>query len=94
MKFGLMRRGGVVSGCVATRSMARWSCLGTAGSMILFGVGGLAGEAQELTLTRSEATVRVEPFAPNVVRVSVSLRKQDALRAAGYGISARPAGAG
>jgi alpha-D-xyloside xylohydrolase len=46
--------------------------------------------AQQLNLTRGEATVLVEPYAPNIVRISLSLRKEDALGAPGYGISAKP----
>jgi alpha-D-xyloside xylohydrolase len=50
--------------------------------------------AEQLSLQRGEATVLVEPYAPNIVRVSISLRKQDALAAPGYGILASTAGAG
>jgi alpha-D-xyloside xylohydrolase len=46
--------------------------------------------AQSLTLNRSGATVLVEPYAPNIVRVSISLQKDDALAAPGYGIIAKP----
>src|SRR3984893_5534300 len=55
-------------------------------------VGLMAGDkiacAQQLTLTRGDATVLIEPYAPNIVRVSLSLRRDDALAAPGYGISA------
>ncbi|HEY0779316.1 MAG TPA: TIM-barrel domain-containing protein [Gemmatirosa sp.] len=50
--------------------------------------------AQPLTLDRGGATVVVEPYAPNIVRVSVSLLRPEALAAPGYGITARPAPAG
>jgi alpha-D-xyloside xylohydrolase len=43
---------------------------------------------------RGDATVLVEPYAPNIVRVSLSLRKDDALATPGYGLVARPAEAG
>src|ERR1700712_867967 len=46
--------------------------------------------AQTLTLTRNEATVLIEPYAPNIVRVSLSLNRPDALAAPGYGIIAKP----
>jgi alpha-D-xyloside xylohydrolase len=36
----------------------------------------------------------VEPYAPGIVRVSLSLRRGDALAAPGYGILARPSGSG
>jgi alpha-D-xyloside xylohydrolase len=38
-----------------------------------------AASAQQLNLSRGEATVLVEPYAPNIVRVSISLRRDDAL---------------
>ena len=50
--------------------------------------------AQQLSLSRHEATVLVEPYAPNVVRVSLSLRREDALAGPGYGISAKASAAG
>jgi alpha-D-xyloside xylohydrolase len=43
---------------------------------------------------RGTATVLVEPYAPNIVRVSLSLRKDDALAAPGYGIVAQPLASG
>jgi alpha-D-xyloside xylohydrolase len=50
--------------------------------------------AQSITLTRQEATVLVEPYAPNIVRVSISLLQADAVAAPGYGIIAAPATSG
>jgi alpha-D-xyloside xylohydrolase len=47
-------------------------------------------KAQQLSLTRDNATVLVEPYAPNIVRVSISLRRDDALAAPGYGLTATP----
>ena len=54
------------------------------------GVGVLSCGAQQLTLQRGAATVVVEAYAPNIVRVTLSLDKARALAAAGYGIVARP----
>jgi alpha-D-xyloside xylohydrolase len=54
----------------------------------------IPSSAQQLALARHEATVLVEPYAPNVVRVSMSLRREDALAGPGYGISAKASGAG
>jgi alpha-D-xyloside xylohydrolase len=51
-------------------------------------------KAQQLSLTRDNATVLVEPYAPNIVRVSISLRRDDALAAPGYGLTATPLPAG
>jgi alpha-D-xyloside xylohydrolase len=50
--------------------------------------------AQQLTLTRDNATVVVEPYAPNIVRVTLSLDKAQALAAPGYGVIATPDTAG
>ena len=47
-------------------------------------------QAQQMIVSRGAATVMVEPYAENIVRVSISLNKQDATSAPGYGISARP----
>jgi alpha-D-xyloside xylohydrolase len=54
-------------------------------AMSTLGVG-----AQQLTLERGKATVVVEAYAPNIVRVTMSLDRARALGAAGYGIMARP----
>jgi alpha-D-xyloside xylohydrolase len=55
---------------------------------------GLAAPAQQLTLTRGNATVVVEGYAPNIVRVTLSLQKESALAGPGYGIIAKPHPAG
>ena len=47
--------------------------------------------AQDLKLRRDAVTVMVEPYAPNVVRVTLSLMKDRALAEPGYGITAQPA---
>src|SRR4051812_26750446 len=44
--------------------------------------------AQKLTLARNEATVMVEPYAPNIVRVTLSLDKARALAPPGFGFVA------
>ncbi len=43
---------------------------------------------------RDSATVLVEPYAPNIVRVSMSLLHDEALAPPGYGLIAQPAGEG
>jgi len=50
--------------------------------------------AQQLRLTRDEATVMVEPYALNIVRVTLSLDKASAIAGPGYGFVAKPASAG
>ena len=44
----------------------------------------------QIDVSRGATTILVEPYAPNIVRVSMSLRKMDALAAPGYGITAQP----
>jgi alpha-D-xyloside xylohydrolase len=53
-----------------------------------------AASAQTLTLTRDKATVVVEPYASNIVRVSLSLDRASAIAAPGYGILAHADGSG
>ena len=60
----------------------------------LLALSGMGAGAQQLSLSRAEATVLVQPYAPNVVRVSLSLRKGDALAGPGYGVTAKANGAG
>ena len=40
----------------------------------------------KIILTRQDATVMLEPYAPNILRVTLSLRKPDAIAAPGCGI--------
>lgn len=57
----------------------------------------LAGSAfaqKPVVLERRDATVTLEAYAPNVVRVTMSLNKDAAQAPPGYGISAKPADAG
>ena len=64
------------------------SCL-----VVMSGVAGGAG-AQQLTLQRGKASVVVEAYAPNIVRVTMSLDKARAMAGPGYGILAKPDAAG
>jgi len=50
--------------------------------------------AQQVVLTRGNATISLESFAPNIVRVTLSLDKASALKSPGIGITATPAAAG
>lgn len=52
------------------------------------------GVAQQLTLERGKASVVVEAYAPNIVRVTMSLDKARAMMGPGYGITAKPEAAG
>ncbi|MEO8737885.1 MAG: TIM-barrel domain-containing protein [Edaphobacter sp.] len=61
--------------------------------MLLFAaIGGSTMQAQEkMELSRGAATVVLEPYAPNIVRVTLSLRKGDAESGPGYGVVAHAA---
>ena len=79
-------------------AMAGWRLVGIGLVGVVVAAG--AGVAQRLELQRGAdsplgaATVVVEPYAPNIVRVTLSLSKADALRGPGYGVVAKSAGAG
>ena len=66
-----------------------WSGALVAGVLLCAGA-----RAQTMTLQRGATTVVVEPYAENIVRVSISILKDDATAAAGYGITAKPAASG
>ncbi len=65
-------------------------------ALLPFALAPLPALAQQppLVLSRGNATVMLEPYAPNILRVTLSLRKADALAAPDYGILAHPAPAG
>jgi alpha-D-xyloside xylohydrolase len=80
------------SDCILFARLRR-SSFWYAGSMILAlsaTIAGSSGQSARISSDRGTATVLVEPYATNIVRVSISLRKQDALAAPGYGIVATP----
>ena len=55
----------------------------------------VAAHAQkQVVLKRDNATVTLESYAPNIVRITMSLDKPAALAPPGYGISAQPKDAG
>ena len=49
-----------------------------------------AASAQPVVLERDGSTIALEAYAPNVVRVTLSLDREEALRAPGYGFLAKP----
>jgi alpha-D-xyloside xylohydrolase len=59
-------------------------------SVAVLGLSADYARAQTVKLSDAEATVIVEPYAPNIVRVSISLLKPYAEAAPGYGITAKP----
>jgi len=58
--------------------------------LVALGVVAGAAGAQQLTLERGKASVVVEAYAPNIVRVTMSLDKARAIMGPGYGITAKP----
>ena len=50
--------------------------------------------SQRLELDRKGETIVLEPYAPNILRVTLSLQRESALAAPGYGILARLDAAG
>jgi len=70
------------------------------GSIVIFVTAaqllGVALHAQEtrLTLERKGQTIVLEPYAPNILRVTLSLQRESALARPGYGLIAVPAASG
>ena len=58
--------------------------------LVALGVVAGAAGAQQLTLERGKASVVVEAYASNIVRVTMSLDKARAMMGPGYGITAKP----
>src|ERR1700735_2694315 len=51
-------------------------------------------QQQRLEIDRKGETIVLEPYAPNILRVTLSLQHDAALRAPGYGVIGAPAAAG
>ena len=49
---------------------------------------------KQIVLERRDATVVLEPYAPNIVRITMSLKKDAAMAGPGYGVVAQPSEAG
>ncbi|MGO9317219.1 MAG: TIM-barrel domain-containing protein [Terracidiphilus sp.] len=64
--------------------------------IIAFLVGGsiLVAQQSRVVLERGGSTIVLEPYAPNILRVTLSLNRAPALAAPGYGVLATPAAAG
>ncbi len=59
--------------------------------MLVVACAGIAGaEAAPVVLDRDGSTIVLEPYAPNIIRVTLSLNKDEALAAPGYGFVAKP----
>ena len=51
-------------------------------------------QAQAVVLNRDGSTIVFEPYAPNIIRVTLSLIKEQATAAPGYGFVAHPSAQG
>ena len=60
----------------------------------VLGITAAGAGAQRLDLDRGKASVVVEAYAPNIVRVTMSLDKARAMAGPGYGVIAKPDAAG
>jgi alpha-D-xyloside xylohydrolase len=56
--------------------------------------GALSAQEGQVVLTRGGSTIVLEPYAPNILRVTLSLKREPAVAAPGYGLIAAPAAAG
>jgi alpha-D-xyloside xylohydrolase len=74
-------------------SVRRGSILLYVTAILLLGATLHAQQAQ-LTLARDGQTIVLEPYAPNILRVTLSLKRESALSPPGYGLVAAPAGSG
>ncbi|MFZ0743524.1 MAG: TIM-barrel domain-containing protein [Terracidiphilus sp.] len=72
--------------------------------LVILGFAGLAGaatsdqasndQASNFALNRENRTIAVEPYGPNIVRITLSSEKPAALASPGYGITGKPSMAG
>jgi alpha-D-xyloside xylohydrolase len=62
--------------------------------LIVVCVSAANADASRVVLDRGSSTVVLEPYAPNIIRVSLSLNKGEAMAAPGFGFVATPAAEG
>jgi alpha-D-xyloside xylohydrolase len=74
--------------------MIRTLCLAVATSVALLLSGGVYAQTSQIVLDRDGGTIVLEPYAPNIVRVTLSLQKEPATAAPGYGFVANPSAQG
>jgi alpha-D-xyloside xylohydrolase len=63
-------------------------------AVLLLFAGTLFAQESQVVLTRGGSTIVLEPYAPNILRVTLSLKREPAVAAPGYGLIAAPAAAG
>jgi alpha-D-xyloside xylohydrolase len=72
-----------------------FSCLCTAFLILLCAAPSwLVAEDSHVVLNRGDSTIMLEPYAPNIIRVNLSLNRDEALAVPGYGFLAYPAAQG
>jgi alpha-D-xyloside xylohydrolase len=76
------------------KSLVYWCGLLTWLLAALCAVPNLAAQNAGVALERSGSTIVLEPYAPNIVRVTLSLKREPALAGPGYGLIAQPSAAG
>ena len=74
-------------------SVRRGSILLHVATILMLGVILHAQETQ-VTLARNGQTIVLEPYAPNILRVTLSLKRESALAPPGYGLVAAPTASG
>jgi alpha-D-xyloside xylohydrolase len=62
--------------------------------LALLSAASAGAQAQQIVLARNGSTIVLEPYAPNIVRVTLSLDKDQATAAPGYGFVASPSAKG
>ena len=71
-----------------SRGVVRHALVGSGFLALCFSI-----PAQQV-LQRGPVTISVEPYAPNILRVSLSLRHDDAIAGPGFGIRSKPSETG
>ena len=59
-------------------------------AVVLLVAGSASGQQNQVALTRDNSTIALEAYAPNIVRVTVSLEKDQATASPGFGVSNSP----
>ncbi len=69
-----------------------WTRLSAATALLLLvAVPAVHADDAKVVLHRGNSTIVLEPYAPNIVRVTLGLKEDKALAAPGYGFVAKPA---
>src|ERR1017187_10011303 len=69
--------------------MIRQPCVAVA-TLIALSAASVHAQTQSVVLDRDGSTIVLEPYAPNIIRVTLSLLKEPATDAPGYGLIAHP----